>query len=33
MLEDWSSLHLDLAARDRGLVRAAASLFEPPDSA
>lgn len=33
MLEDWSSLHLDLAARERGLVRAAASLFEPPDSA
>ena len=30
MLSDWSSLHLDLAARARGLVRMAASLFELP---
>ena len=31
MLSDWSSLHLDLAARDRGLVRMAESLFELPE--
>jgi len=28
MLADWSSLHLDLIAQDRGLKRMAASLFE-----
>jgi FdhE protein len=28
MLSDWSSLHLDLLAQDRGLRRLAASLFE-----
>jgi FdhE protein len=28
LLSDWSSLHLDLIARDRGLKRLAASLFE-----
>jgi FdhE protein len=28
MLADWTSLHLDLAARDRGLRREAASLYE-----
>jgi FdhE protein len=28
MLSDWSSLHLDLLARDRGLKRLAASLFD-----
>lgn len=28
LLADWTSLHLDLAARDRGLTRAAASLYE-----
>ena len=27
-LADWTSLHLDLAARDRGLNRMAASLYE-----
>ena len=27
-LADWTSLHLDLAARDRGLQRAAASLYD-----
>ena len=27
---DWTSIHLDLAARDRGLVRMAASLYEVP---
>jgi FdhE protein len=28
LLSDWSSLHLDLIARDRGLKRRAASLFD-----
>jgi FdhE protein len=28
LLSDWSSLHLDLIAHDRGLKRLAASLFE-----
>jgi FdhE protein len=28
LLADWSSLHLDLLAQDRGLKRVAASLFE-----
>jgi FdhE protein len=28
LLADWSSLHLDLAARDRGLKRLASSLYE-----
>jgi FdhE protein len=28
MLSDWTSLHLDLLAQDRGLKRFAASLFE-----
>jgi FdhE protein len=28
LLADWTSLHLDLAARDRGLQRLAASLYE-----
>ena len=28
LLADWTSLHFDLAARDRGLTRAAASLYE-----
>jgi FdhE protein len=28
LLADWTSLHLDLLARDRNLVRAAASLYE-----
>ena len=28
LLADWSSLHLDLVARDRGLKRLAASLYE-----
>ena len=28
LLADWTSLHLDLAARDRGLQPAAASLYE-----
>jgi hypothetical protein len=27
MLSDWSSLHLDIAAQDRGLQRMAESLF------
>jgi hypothetical protein len=27
-LADWTSLHLDLLARDRGLKRMAASLYE-----
>jgi FdhE protein len=32
LLADWSSLHLDLLARERGLERLAASLYElPPD--
>jgi len=30
MLSDWSSLHLDLIAHDRGLKRLARSLFEFP---
>jgi FdhE protein len=30
MLSDWSSLHLDLLARDRGLQRLAVSLYEFP---
>ena len=29
LLADWSSLHLDLIAHDRGLMRLAASLFDP----
>jgi FdhE protein len=28
LLEDWTSLHLDIIARDRGLKRLAASLYE-----
>jgi FdhE protein len=28
LLADWSSLHLDLIAQDRGLKRRAASLYE-----
>jgi FdhE protein len=28
MLEDWSSLHLDIAAQERGLERMAASMYE-----
>jgi len=28
LLADWTSLHLDIAARDRGLKRLAASLYE-----
>ena len=28
LLSDWSSLHLDLIAQDRGLKRLAASLYE-----
>jgi hypothetical protein len=28
LLADWTSLHLDLLARDRGLKRMAASLYE-----
>jgi FdhE protein len=28
LLSDWSSLHLDLIAHDRGLKRMAASLYE-----
>ena len=28
LLSDWTSLHLDIAARDRGLERKAASLYE-----
>lgn len=28
LLADWTSLHLDLLARDRGLRRLAASLYE-----
>jgi FdhE protein len=28
LLADWTSLHLDFAARDRGLLRLAASLFD-----
>lgn len=31
LLADWTSLHLDLLARDRGLKRLAASLYELPD--
>jgi hypothetical protein len=27
-LADWTSLHLDFAARDRGLQRKAASLYD-----
>ena len=30
LLADWSSLHLDVVALDRGWVRAAASLYEIP---
>jgi FdhE protein len=30
LLSDWTSLHLDLVARDRGLARMAASLYELP---
>jgi FdhE protein len=29
LLSDWSSLHLDLIAHDRGLKRLAASLYDP----
>jgi hypothetical protein len=28
LLADWTSLHLDLLARERGLKRMAASLYE-----
>jgi FdhE protein len=28
LLADWTSLHLDLIAQDRGLKRLAASLYE-----
>jgi FdhE protein len=28
MLSDWSSLHLDIAAQERGLERMASSLFD-----
>jgi hypothetical protein len=28
MLSDWTTLHLDLVARDRGLERLAESLYE-----
>ena len=28
LLADWTSLHLDIVARDRGLKRRAASLYE-----
>jgi hypothetical protein len=28
LLSDWSSLHIDLIAHDRGLKRLAASLYE-----
>lgn len=28
LLADWTSLHLDVLARDRGLIRAAASLYD-----
>jgi hypothetical protein len=28
LLADWTSLHLDVLARDRGLKRLAASLYE-----
>jgi hypothetical protein len=28
LLADWTSLHLDLLARDRGLKRMAGSLYE-----
>jgi FdhE protein len=31
LLADWTSLHLDLLARDKGLKRMAASLYELPD--
>ena len=31
LLADWTSLHLDLLARERGLARMAASLYELPD--
>jgi FdhE protein len=30
LLADWTSLHLDVVARERGLVRAAESLYELP---
>ena len=33
LLADWSSLHLDVLARDRGWKRAAASLYELPAEA
>ena len=32
LLADWTSLHLDLIARDRGLKRLAASLYDLPAS-
>jgi FdhE protein len=32
LLSDWSSLHLDLIAHDRGLKRLAGSLYEWPDA-
>ena len=28
LLADWTSLHLDIIARDRGMKRLAASLYE-----
>ena len=30
LLADWTSLHLDVIALERGLVRAAGSLYELP---
>lgn len=33
LLADWTSLHLDVAARDRGLERRAASLYDLPAAA
>jgi FdhE protein len=30
LLADWTSLHLDVLARDRGLERRAASLYDVP---
>jgi FdhE protein len=28
LLADWTSIHFDILARDRGLIRSAASLYE-----
>ena len=33
LLADWTSLHLDVLAQERGLIRAAASLYELPPRA